>query len=361
MRVLIWQWGRSGSGPRLATLLAEGMRSVSGTKVVLSLSTGAEILRSATPPECDLPVKTYSSLSGFILRAAGSVFAVRGMARRIRRLRPDVAICVMPGPLDLLMARALNYLRVPFIVLVHEVDCHPGDGMPFQMALQRALCRYAAAIGALSTHVGDQLRLEGLADTPNRPLIRLRHPPVGFALPPPRPWPHQGMRLLLFGRLRQYKGLDLLAEALTLLGPQPGLEVRIVGSGPESLATAALRLLPGVVVENRWVPEDAVGAVLAWSDALVLPYRESSQSGVAAAALASGRRILATNVGGLAEQLNGERLALLCQPTKSSLASGLRRLMEEGPVITAPPRQAADAAWQELAATLCTEIEALVL
>ena len=50
----------------------------------------------------------------------------------IRRLTPDVAICVMPGPLDLLMARALNYLRIPFIVLVHEVDCHPGDGVPFQ-------------------------------------------------------------------------------------------------------------------------------------------------------------------------------------------------------------------------------------
>jgi len=41
------------------------------------------------------------------------------------------------------------------------------------------------------------------------------------------------------------------------------MEVRVVGSGPESAVLDTLRGLPGVVVENRWVPEDAVGALLA--------------------------------------------------------------------------------------------------
>jgi glycosyltransferase involved in cell wall biosynthesis len=287
---------------------------------------------------------------------AGAQITVHALARRIRHLSPDVAICVMPGPLDLLMARALRYLHVPFIVLVHEVDAHPGDHMPFRLFLQRALCRQAAAVGTLSTHVGDRLRQEGLAGTPVRPLIHLRHPPMGFAVPPPRPWPKEGMRLLLFGRLRHYKGLDLLAEALALLGPRPALEVRVVGSGPESRALVSLRALPGVVVENRWVPEDEVGALLGWADTVVLPYREASQSGVAAAALAGGRRILATNVGGLAEQLSGEQQALVCQPDAVSLAAGLERLLKDrpGPVQTLGDP---NCGWKEMAATICKTIE----
>ncbi len=52
MRILVWQWGRRGAGPRVAVNLAEGLRQVGGVDVVLSLSTGAEILRAAAlrPP-----------------------------------------------------------------------------------------------------------------------------------------------------------------------------------------------------------------------------------------------------------------------------------------------------------------------
>src|SRR6202034_2405521 len=104
-------------------------------------------------------------------------------------------------------------------------------------------------------------------------LLLLSHPPVAFEVPP-RPAGAEGtLRLLTFGRLLPYKGPDLLAEALALLRPVPGLVVRVVGSGPESATLAAFRALPGVTVENRWEPEDEVGCLLGWSDALVLPYR----------------------------------------------------------------------------------------
>jgi len=43
-RVLVWQWGRFGAGPRFASLLAEGLGELPDTKVALSLSRDAEIL-----------------------------------------------------------------------------------------------------------------------------------------------------------------------------------------------------------------------------------------------------------------------------------------------------------------------------
>jgi glycosyltransferase involved in cell wall biosynthesis len=159
-----------------------------------------------------------------------------------------------------------------------------------------------------------------------------------FAFGPPSPAPrsHGGkLRLLSFGRLLPYKGLDLLLTALERLGPD-GLEVRVVGLGPESPVLAALRALPGVTVENRWVPEMELGDLLAWSDAVVLSHREASQSGVAAAAIAARRWIVATRVGGLTEQLQNEPLARLCAPDGEQLARAIGSLLTDPPPPDSP-------------------------
>jgi hypothetical protein len=120
----------------------------------------------------------------------------------------------------------------------------------------------------------------------------------------------------------------------------------------------ALRRLPGVTVENRWVPEPDVGDMLAWSDALVLSHREASQSGVAAAAVAARRWVVATRVGGIAEQLRDEPMARLCEPDAPSLASAIRGLIEEtGTGTGAAISPAAPApSWRQTAERMVAEI-----
>ena len=352
-RVLVWQWGRFGAGPRIAVLLAEGLRALPDVQVLLSLSKQAEILRSSAPPACELPVATYQGVVGFALRVLTAPLAVVALSRRLRRLKPDLAICALPGPLDLVMASALRRVRVPFVAVIHDADPHPGDGSQVQMWLQRRLCRAADWIACLSAHVGDRLRAQGLV---RNGLIKLSHPPMGFNVPPPVP--HDGpMRLLHFGRLLPYKGLDLLAEALAVVGPRSDMIVRVAGSGPESPELDALRTLPNVTVENRWVPENEVGLLLAWSDAVVLPYREASQSGVAAAALAAGRAVVATRVGGLGEQLAHAPRAVLCEPTAQDLARALRDLVEDPPAPGATAQEPKNA-WRDMAASLLDQVSA---
>jgi glycosyltransferase involved in cell wall biosynthesis len=360
MRVLVWQWGRRGAGPRFAAALADGLRLIPGTEVPLSLSTGAEILQGPAPPYCELPVETYGSVAGLVWRLAKAPLLVHHLARRLAALRLDGAICAMPGPLDLLLLVALRRLHVPAVVVVHDADAHPGDVMPLLMILQRRLTRRADAVVALSEHVAARLLEQQLVD-PARLLV-VSHPPFMFGPMPPPPRAHGGaLRLLCFGRLLPYKGLDLLASALRLLGNRRGWEVRVVGSGPESAELAALRALPGVTVENRWVPEDEVGALIGWADVLVLPYKEASQSGVAPAAIAAGRLVVSTRVGGLIEQLRNEKLATLCDPDAASLASVLRNLLDAAP--TEPPGTVpADPglAWRDVAQQLLERIAALM-
>jgi glycosyltransferase involved in cell wall biosynthesis len=355
MKVLVWQWGRFGAGPRFAACLADALRGRPGIEVTLSLCQDAEIMSGPSAPRCEMPVRTYRGMVSFLARFATAPLALPFLWHRLRRIRPDLAICAMPGPLDLLMAIALRLIGARLVVVVHDADAHPGDGFPLQMMLQRLLCRLAGGLVALCGHVGTQLRLQRLAGTDRRPLIRFSHPPFGFEMPaaeraagPPR--------LLCFGRLLPYKGLDLLAGALASLPPEVAIEVRVAGSGPESGALDALRSCRGVTVENRWVPEAEIGSLLAWSDALILPSREASQSGVAAAALAAGRPVIATRVGGLREQLTGAPQAVLCEPDAGSVARAIQ-LWLEAPLGIVPGCDA-DEAWRDAATDLLLAIGA---
>lgn len=364
MRVLVWQWGRRGAGPRFAACLKTGFHGLAGVHATLSLSSQAEILRDACRPSCELPTSTYNGLGGLALQYVLAPVRIRALATRIHALRLDVAVCAMSGPLDLLMVTALRQAGVPFALVVHDADPHLGDGFPLQMTLQRAVVRRATALVVLTQHVADRLMIQGLFDTGaagRKALIRSCLPPFAFGPPPPPPRTHGGpLRLLLFGRLLPYKGLDLLAESLALLGPRADLEVRVVGSGPESAPLSALRRLPGVTVENRWVPEGELGAVLAWSDVMVLPYREASQSGVGAAAIAAGRWIIATRVGGLEEQLGAQNRVRFADPTAASLAATLASLLG-----TAPQKDNAacdvPAAWRMAAADIAAGLAPLIL
>ena len=364
MRLLVWQWGRRGAGPRFAACLNAGFREIGGIDAVLSLSSQAELLGEPGGPTCELPMSTYDGFGGLLRQWALAPFNIGKLATRVRELRLDVALCAMSGPLDLLMAAALRQAAVPFAVVVHDADAHPGDGFPLQMVLQRALVRRADALVALTAHVADRLLVQGLLGKDGcktKTLIRSRLPPFAFGPPPPPPRAHGGpLRLLLFGRLLPYKGLDLLAETLTRLGPRADLVVRVVGSGPESAPLAALRLLPGVTVENRWVPESELAALLAWSDAMVLPYREASQSGAGAAAIAAGRWIVATRVGGMEEQMGGEKLVRFADPTSECLAAALEALLFAPPVREGTGCDVS-AAWRTTAAELAAALAPLVV
>lgn len=357
MKVLVWQWGRLGAGPRFGACLAEALRGRPGVEVTLSLCQHAEIMAGPNPPRCEMPVRTYRGLASFLLRLATAPLALPFLLGRLRRFMPDLAICAMPGPLDVLMGVALRLLGTRLVVVVHDADAHPGDGFPLQMTLQRWFCRSAGGLAVLCGHVGTRLRQQGLAGTRRRALIPFEHPPFAFDVSgrqPPDARAEGPPRLLCFGRLLPYKGLDLLAEALASLPSEAAISVRVVGSGPESPALQALRACRGVTVENRWVPEPEIGALLAWSDAVILPYREASQSGVAAAALAAGRPLIATRVGGLGEQLSRAANAMLCEPSADSLAGAINQWLET-PMPIAPPADAA-AAWRKAVGSLLLSI-----
>ena len=312
-------------------------------------------MQGSSAPRCEMPVRTYRGMASFLFRLVTAPLALPFLLLRLRRIAPDLAICAMPGPLDVLMAVALRLLGTRLVVVVHDADAHPGDGFPGQMLLQRALCWFANGLAVLCGHVGTRLRQQGLAGTGRRALIRFKHPPFGFRFA----GVGAGRRAAPAAVFRPFAAIQRAGPAGRGFGRFAG-GCRDCGAGggqrAESAALDALRACRGVTVENRWVPESEIGALLAWSEAVILPYREASQSGVAAAALAAGRPVIATNVGGLAEQLSAASQAVLCDPDPGSLMQGIRRWLESPSEIPMPTD--ATTAWRHAGSDLLAAIGA---
>jgi len=353
MRILVWHWGRRGAGPICAARLAEALNTLPGQSAALSLPAGAEILTGPDAPACDWREPTYKNRLGFIAQRLASPFLRRRTEAQLRRLAPDIALCAMPALLDIRMVMALERLGIDYAVIVHDAEAHPGDALSFLALDQTRLLRGAKHLFCLSGHVEQALRGQGFGKN-GQTLTKLWLPPIGLSATVPAARPTSRPRLLYFGRLLPYKGLDLLANALEFLGEMRPFELRICGDGPKSPALDRLDAMAGVSVERRWFADSELPGLLAWADALVLPYREASQSGVAALALAAGRCVLATSVGGLPEQLGGQPGAILCAPNAPAIAQGLLELTD---LLAQPaPTAAAVPGWQDMAAAIAAVI-----
>jgi glycosyltransferase involved in cell wall biosynthesis len=325
MRLLTWHWGRRGAGPRFAALLHAALGRLSEIEPLLSLSAEAEILRTADAPDCDWPYSTYPNAAKALVRLATAPFAGGEVRKMLHGLAPDFALCAMPSVLDRIMIANLD---VPYGVIVHDALAHPGESVIYQIANQKRLLRQAKLLITLSQAVTEEL-YEARTPQPWQQVVTLHHPPmpVGGRDMPPEPFSHGGLpRLLMFGRLMPYKGLDLLLEAMERLGSEPGFTLKIAGDGPSSAELRRLSMMRHVEIDRRWIPEGELPALIGGADVVVLPYRQASQSGVAAAALALRRHVIATRVGGLAEQLRGAPRTLICQPEAQALAGAIRRL-----------------------------------
>ena len=84
----------------------------------------------------------------------------------------------------------------------------------------------------------------------------------------------------------------------------PSLRLVIAGNGDiTSSEKDLIRQNANVTFINDWISEDKIVRLFAESDMTIWPYVEASQSGVAAASFSAGRSVIASNVGGLKEQV----------------------------------------------------------
>jgi len=117
-----------------------------------------------------------------------------------------------------------------------------------------------------------------------------------------------GRTILFFGKVRKYKGLEVLLKAMPIVLEKVDCRLIVAGEFYDSIdryqrMISELQIEGQVQVNNQYIPNEDVPKLFAEADVLVLPYVSASQSGVARIALLNGVPIISSTAGGLSESV----------------------------------------------------------
>lgn len=280
----------------------------------------------------------------------------------LRAFRPDV-IHVQWAPLAIVDRWFIPQLRAiaPLAMTVH--DSVPYNGSPRSYLQRLSAVAIMGRFDRLIVHTRiAQQRLGEYGLAADR--IRLiPHGPMGIAPvlergespSPPQKAPGAPVEILLFGRIKPYKGADVLVRAVAAMRPEivRQCKVRIIGKPfmdlePLEREIQAAGIAEHVVIEPRFVAENEVGQLLAATDLIALPYREIDASGVLMSCLSAGVPVVASRIGLFAEMLvDGTHGRLIAVGDHLTLARALEEL-----VINPELRARMGAAVKQLAAEM---------
>jgi glycosyltransferase involved in cell wall biosynthesis len=286
-------------------------------------------------------------------RAAAYALSVAALPRWLRQQRFDIVHLhesLIP-PVDALLARVLEYAGLPLVYTAHDPDHdYVARLSKSRWSLRRrsleALYRRSRAIICLSSPAYSHLtsikgiKPERVVYIPHANYLSMRD---GVDIGRARARARLGISrdekvVLLFGYLKETKGLSYLLDAFSLVRPcEPRARLLIAGM-PRAGVNAAqiqqeideLGLQEAVVLHPWFVPEESLPLYFLAADIVALPYLRVYQSGVLHVAYAFSRPVVASAVGSLVEDVRDGQSGLLVRPGDSqALAEALCALLRD--------------------------------
>ena len=278
-------------------------------------------------PEIGLPRTVREDLAWF------NPFSWWSVGRRLRR--QDVVAVSIPTPFHavpyLVLLGALGQ-SVQSVGLVHNVLPHepgPLDRLLMRWLLRRLHLVIVHGQAALDTATELGVAPERLSEcslpspwpesSPVAPQVRAEGTAEGTAQDTPQstsqsdPEGATGLRVLFFGTVRHYKGLDILLDALA---DTPEATLLIAGEFWDDEASyrdhiARRGLEPRVTIRAGYVPEAEFPELFARADVLALPYRSGTGSIVRELAFRFHLPVIATDVGAIAEGIEHDHTGMV--------------------------------------------------
>jgi glycosyltransferase involved in cell wall biosynthesis len=215
--------------------------------------------------------------------------------------------------------------RVPLVSDVHDVRPHRSTFPPgIETALLRETYRNAGHLVVLH----DVLKAEMVSDfgvPPERvhvvPHVLDATASRDLSIPPPsRP------QFLFFGTLRSNKGIDVLIDALTALGPGFDADVVIAGAGDDAMTAklqSRLGAMTNVTMEFGRISDARKRALFSQATYVLLPYVSfHSQSGVLADAYAYRVPLIVSDVGAIGPTVRADRTGFVVAPGDAEALAG---------------------------------------
>jgi glycosyltransferase involved in cell wall biosynthesis len=255
-----------------------------------------------------------------VLRFPAWALSLTKTAFLMKKSEVKEVLFVMPQPFDYLLARVLRLLGVQTSYVIHDHKAHSGEIWPLKSSML-ARVRISKNAYFLSEYVS-----KFFVDVTESTAIHISKLEArrkkGFE--EARVFGIDGEYFVFAGRIKDYKGIDRLLNAWNLI---PGNERKLViaGKGVKKVLRENIECR-NLILIDKWMTNEELWNLIGNSDGLVAAYEEATQSGIIAIAVNLGVPVLATNVGGLNQQLASVSNAILVENTNEGLISGLIQL-----------------------------------
>lgn len=276
------------------------------------------------------------------VRAAQHALAWLLLLAELARTRPDAVIwSAWRFPIDAWGVRAVRRVlpRAVLGLVAHEprpVVEQPGQDGMYKTSGTSALSKAYADLDV--AYVLGESAKKVLIDTwPLKAGVHvIPHGDEGiFDSTPIREAAETGPVALSFGTITTYKGTDTLCTAWPLVRAEiPEAELVIAGAVSADVDEPQLRAevakLAGVTLTTGYIPVPDVPSYFDRARCVVLPYKRSSQSGVAHLAHTLRRPVIATQVGDIPNVVVDGVSGILTPPEDpAALAAALVRLLKD--------------------------------
>lgn len=251
---------------------------------------------------------------------------LQSVIRRTLGIDPDLIHFTVTHYWNFLIAAASP---APCVFTIHDFEPHPNEWTSRYVTLYNAIVeRTAHRIVFHNKGYVERLRHKGGARAENSV-----YAPLGsFDVTDVGPVPTDKV-ILFFGRIRPYKGLEVLLEAMPIVRERhPSAKLIVAGEGSLKAYRALDRLTNGATVEihNRHVTDAGVETLFRRARVVAAPYTSGTQSGVVALAQSYGRPLVATAVGANEEMLGHGSAGFLVEPKDAAgLADAIDRLLSD--------------------------------
>jgi glycosyltransferase involved in cell wall biosynthesis len=227
--------------------------------------------------------------------------------------------------------------RVPVVVHMHGSGIQKYyDNSPraIQPVIRATLCR-ASAVVALGEVWADRLRV--IAPTARIPVIPNAVPPARRTA---QPAPGEPVHVVFLGRIGDHKGTFRLIDAWAELArDHPDFEaglrkvaiLTIAGDGEVERARQRVRelRLEDTVEVHGWLSESDTGELLDRAQVLALPSRNEGQPMAVLEAMARGLCVIASDVGGLPEMIDGGCGVIISPDDIEAIVAALRLVVHD--------------------------------
>jgi glycosyltransferase involved in cell wall biosynthesis len=286
--------------------------------------------------DCDTEYVSYPALP-MVSRPFNGHLCGMAITEAMARFAPDVVLSYWLYPDAFGAMRAASRLGIPWVAGARGSDLRVRD------AVSRVLTGQVVRRARRLLVVSEDLRrvaIERYGAAPDRTITIPNGCNAAIFHPASRSEARrqlgvdEGARLVVYvGRLVPEKGLRELLEATAMLSQaHPRVELALIGDGPlrDELDQSARRIAGVPVHLPGALDASMVARWMAASDLITLPSYSEGHPNVLVEALASGRPVVATHVGGIPEVVDASCGVLVAPRDVHALSVALGQVMDRG-------------------------------